>query len=368
MAFANGEDVMNCTEALVKYLWAAVLKTSLPENFPRMTYQQAMADFGCDKPDLRLDLRIVRVDSHLSKDLIDQLSSLDNPVVECLVIKMGSQSSSPETTRAEIHGHLDSSECLPFHENPHGGPGIFVFDSSKPLQGLQAFGFEAAETLQSQFSLENGDLIVIQARPDSPSTGSSTALGRLGLSIHNHAVKKGLLHPPTGMRPLWVTDFPLFSPTSDSEPGQGGTIGLASTHHPFTSPKSAEDVDLLATEPSKVISEHYDLVMNGVELGGGSRRIHNADMQRYVLKDVLKMSDERVAEFSHLLKVLRVGCPPHAGIALGFDRLLTVMLGKESVRDVIAFPKSGKGEDVLVKSPGKMSEEALEVYGLTLKG
>ena len=367
MSFVNGEDVMKCTEDLVKYLWAVVLNTELPENFPRMTYQQAMADFGCDKPDLRLGLRISRVDQFLPKGLIKKMSSLDDPIVECLVINMGNLSPGPDTTRKEIYEYLESSDCSCFHENPHGGPGIFIFDSTKPLQGLQAFGFEAAETLQNLFPLEDGDLIVLQARPDSPFAGGSTALGRLGLSIHGHAVKKGLLNPPAGWKPLWITDFPLFTPTSSLEPGQGGNVSLVSTHHPFTSPKSAKDVDLLAAEPSKVIGEHYDLVINGVELGGGSRRIHNADMQKYVLQDVLKMSDERVADFSHLVEVLRAGCPPHAGIALGFDRLLAVMLERGSVRDVIAFPKSGKGEDLLVKSPAKMSDEALEVYGLKLR-
>jgi aspartyl-tRNA synthetase len=114
------------------------------------------------------------------------------------------------------------------------------------------------------------------------------------------------------------------------------------------------------------MGEHYDIVVNGVELGGGSRRIHSAAMQEFVLREVLKMSEERLGDFKHLIDALRVGCPPHAGIALGFDRLVAVMLGKETVRDVIAFPKSGSGEDLLVKSPTRMTEKQLSTYHLKL--
>jgi aspartyl-tRNA synthetase len=165
-----------------------------------------------------------------------------------------------------------------------------------------------------------------------------------------------------------VVDFPLFSPSSDSEPGQGGAAGISSTHHPFTAPKTAADVDLLLTDPTKSVADHYDLVVNGVELGGGSRRIHDAAVQEFILRDILQMRPERLADFSHLLDALRAGCPPHAGLALGFDRLVAVMLGKESVRDVIAFPKTGKGgDDAMVKAPSLMTEEALETYQLRLR-
>ena len=142
---------------------------------------------------------------------------------------------------------------------------------------------------------------------------------------------------------------------------------MSSTHHPFTAPKTPADVDLLFTAPEKALAAHYDIVVNGVELGGGSRRIHNGEIQEFVFRDVLKMSSERVEDFRHLLDVLRSGCPPHAGIALGWDRLMAVMLGTESVREVIAFPKSGKGEDMLVKSPTQMTQSQLHTYHLQLK-
>jgi len=262
---------------------------------------------------------------------------------------------------------MDSPEAIPFNENSDGQPGVFLYDPTKPLAGLFMFGFEAAQQLEELLDLERGDILFLQARKNSPFSGGSTPLGNLRLAVHRAAVAQDLVHPPSGYQFLWVNDFPLFSPSNAMEPGQGGSAGLSATHHPFTAPASVADVDLLATDPLAVKAEHYDLVLNGVELGGGSRRIHNAKVQELVLRDVLGMSDERLKDFAHLLEVLRAGCPPHAGIALGFDRLCAVMLGKESIREVIAFPKSGKGEDLLVKSPGWMTEGQLETYHLKLR-
>ena len=360
---------MDCIEALIRSLWSELLRIELAspsEKFTRMTYSEAMARYGSDKPDLRTGVEISRFAHLLPVDLINKITPLNKPAVDLAVIPTGQLGTNPDDTRRFINQFLDSAEATPFNENPDGGPGIFVFDSRKPLQGLQAFGFEAAEEVERLLDPAEGDLILLQARKDIPFSGGSTYLGRLIAAIIREAIKKELIAPLEGFKPLWVTDFPLFSPISESEPGQGGAAGLASTHHPFTSPKTAEDVDLLTTSPLSVIGDHYDLVINGVELGGGSRRIHNAGMQRFVMEEVLKMSPDRLAEFSHLLEVLRAGCPPHAGFALGFDRLVAVMLGKESVRDVIAFPKSGKGEDLLVKSPGVVDRSTLERYHLRL--
>ncbi|MCJ1471930.1 hypothetical protein MMC13_000571 [Lambiella insularis] len=368
MSFASGQDVMTCMEVLIRKLWQGLLGIELPNSFSRMTYQQAMAEFGSDKPDVRLGMPFHRVGHLLPADLIRMISPLIEPIVEVMVFRLGENDTDPAATRIFINKFLGSPEGLPFNANPDGGPGIFVYDTKKPMQGLGPFGFEAAEEIERLLEPEPGDLIVLQARKNEAFHGDSTHLGNLRLALHKAAVAEGRVPAPKGFKPLWITDFPLFSPSSASasEPGQGGAAGLASTHHPFTSPKSA-DVDLLLTDPTKVIGDHYDLVMNGVELGGGSRRIHNAEMQRFIMESVLKMTPDRVREFSHLLEVLRAGCPPHAGIALGFDRLVAVMLGRESVRDVIAFPKSGRGEDVLMKSPSEMSEEVLKAYHLQLR-
>jgi aspartyl-tRNA synthetase len=366
MSFSKAKDVMVCIEELVRRLWQDLLQLELPP-FPKMSYNEAMSQFGSDKPDVRIGMSIHRVGHLLPADLVNKISPLVDPIVEVLLLRLDESKSGPSTTRKFIGEFLDSPEAAIFNENPNGAPGIFIYDMGKPLQGLQPFGFEAAEEIERLLEPEHGDLIVLQARERKDFSGGSTTLGNLRLALHKAAVSSGLVDPPDGFAPLWIIDFPLFTPTSSSDPGQGGTAGLSSTHHPFTSPKAVKDIDLLATDPTKIIGDHYDLVINGVELGGGSRRIHNADLQRYIMEHVLRMPAERISEFAHLLEVLRAGCPPHAGIALGFDRLIAVMLGRESVRDVIAFPKSGKGEDLLVKSPSMMSEETLETYHLRLR-
>ncbi|KAI9702367.1 MAG: hypothetical protein M1836_000846 [Candelina mexicana] len=365
VSFASGDEVMAIVEALVRRLWAVFLNMDdLATRFPQMSYHDAMSKYGSDKPDIRIGMEIADVGYLLPADLVSKISPLRDPVVEVLKFHVSDE---VDETRRFVRTFMDSSDSASFQENPEGGPGIFVVDSRKPLQGLQPFGFEAAEQLEELLALEDGDLVVLQARKRAAHTGGATPLGNLRLALSNAAVRRGYAPKPEGYEFLWITDFPLFSPTIESEPGQGGIAGLSSTHHPFTSPKP-EDVDLLLTEPTKVRGDHYDLVLNGVELGGGSRRIHDARVQEFIMKDILLMSEMRMKEFSHLFEVLRAGCPPHAGIALGFDRLIAVMLGKDSVRDVIAFPKSGKGEDPMVSSPGPLTNARMQTYHLSMAG
>ncbi|KAL8934253.1 MAG: hypothetical protein Q9216_005995 [Gyalolechia sp. 2 TL-2023] len=365
MAFAGADEVMSVIEDLIRSLWSQFCGRRLPDSFPRLSYVEAMSRYGSDKPDTRIEAQISRIEYLLPADLITKITPLQDPVVEAFILRFEpSAQNDPSEMRNFITTFLESPEGMPFVHNPEGGPGVFIIDTKKPLQGLQALGFEAADRIEDFYDIQDGDLLILQARPNRAFSGGSTALGNLRLALHAAAVRGGYLKPLREFAPLWVTDFPLFSPISHTEPGQGGSAGLAATHHPFTSPKTLEDVDLLLRDPTRVIGDHYDLVINGVELGGGSRRIHSADMQAFIMRDVLKMSSARLADFSHLLEVLRAGCPPHAGIALGFDRLIALMLGKSSVREVIAFPKSGKGEDVLVKSPGPLSDEILETYSL----
>jgi aspartyl-tRNA synthetase len=223
----------------------------------------------------------------LPADLVSKIASDLDSVCEVLKIHI---SDDPDKTRDFIRAFMDSPGSAIFQTNPHGAPGIFVVDSQRPLQGLQPFGFEAAERIEEILDLEEGDLVVLQARKRTPHIGGSTPLGNLRMALHNWAVLHGYLGKPEGFEFLWIVDFPLFSPTNNSDPGQGGAAGLSSTHHPFTSPKSAEDIDLLLTDPLAVKGDHYDLVVNGVELGGGSRRIHDTRLQELILKDVLQVS------------------------------------------------------------------------------
>jgi aspartyl-tRNA synthetase len=298
--------------------------------------------------------------------LIGKITSLQDPAVDAIKISI---SEDPKVTRKFVSSFLDSPDGKIYLDNPDGQPGIFIGDLSQPMQGLGPLGRQYEMEGPESLKPENGDLLILQARPSVPFSGGSTMLGNLRLALHKAAIAQGLMEAPAkdDFKFVWITDFPLFTPSSDSEPGQGGSAGFSSTHHPFTAPKLPEDVDKLLTDPSSAVAAHYDIVLNGVELGGGSRRIHSAAMQEFIFKDILKMKPERVEDFRHLLDVLRSGCPPHAGIALGWDRLMAVMCGRDSVRDVIAFPKSGRGEDMLVKSPNRMTDEQLATYHLNLR-
>ena len=338
-----------------------------------MSYNQAMLEYGSDKPDLRIPFKIQpSIQSNLPPDLLSKISSLADPIVDAIVIPLEAP---PDQVRNFIGQFLDSDDASCFHSNPDGGPGIFIHDSSKPLQGLSALGFSAVENIsQTLGELEDGHLIILQARKNQPLSGGSTELGKLRIALHTALVDAGLLpqFPWKYFEPLWVVDFPLFSPSTTDEPGQGGNAGFKSTHHPFTSPKAAADVDMLFNDPTKAIGDHYDLVINGEEIGGGSRRIHQAAMQELIFRDVLKMDEAKIAEFAPLLEALKAACPPHSGIALGFDRLVAMVYSHKiqkrvSMRDVIAFPKTGNGDDPMMKSPGRMSEEQLERYHLKLR-
>ncbi|CAL5873694.1 uncharacterized protein PFLUO_LOCUS7976 [Penicillium psychrofluorescens] len=367
MSFATGDDVMRTVEGIIRRLWSSLMKDPAPEGpFRRLSYHDAMARYGSDKPDTRYGMEIIRLDHLLPVDLVNKISPLHDPIVEAF--KLEANDNDPTETSKLISQFLDSPAGAPFNANPDGAPGVFVYNGKAPLCGLQPFGFEAAEQAEELLDPDHGDLIILQARPRAPFTAGSTPIGDLRRALHASAVSTGFKPAPTGFDFLWVVDFPLFSPSSDSEPGQGGAAGITSTHHPFTAPKTPMDVDLLLTNPTQAVADHYDLVVNGVELGGGSRRIHDAAVQEFILRDILQMRPERLEDFSHLLDALRAGCPPHAGLALGFDRLVAVMLGKESVRDVIAFPKTGKGgDDAMVRAPSPMTEEALETYHLRLR-
>ncbi|OIW24018.1 hypothetical protein CONLIGDRAFT_585244, partial [Coniochaeta ligniaria NRRL 30616] len=403
MSFVTGEDVMQTVESMVRTLLHQLFKerytmtqlgdelvpvlaqlrsrkTRTPEfweeqrvsAFPRLTYEQAMKNYGSDKPDLRIPFNIQQIDpSILPQSFISMVTDLQNPIIEA--IKLRPADNETLDTDAKRRFILKFMDNLPaaLSKNPDGAPAVLVVDSSKPMNGLSSLGHEGFANLTSleAFSdLTDGDIIILQARPNVPFHGGSTPLGNIRTLLYNEAVTQGLLPKDNTFKFLWVTEFPMFTPDADkdADPGQGGSAGFSATHHPFTAPLTDADFDLLATDPLKAKADHYDLVVNGVELGGGSRRIHVAKVQEYVMRDILRMTDAGVAQFAHLLEALRAGCPPHAGFAMGFDRFVAVLSGTSSVRDVIAFPKSMKGEDLMVKAPGKVTAEQLATYHLQL--
>ncbi|KAJ8069988.1 hypothetical protein OCU04_000392 [Sclerotinia nivalis] len=392
MSWADGRRVMRAVQGLVEEVHRGIqdeqigaddVQKYFKPEFPRVTYEEAMSKHGSDKPDLRIVDLIHRVESIIPENLKGMLTSIENPIIEACKFRL---SGNPRKVQQFIRNFMDSPDAESFQKNPDGPPGIFVFDPKRPLEGFQAFGFEGSEALKHLYSslpssphkivdprgpdatttFDEGDLLILQARPNTRHSGGSTTLGKLRLALYKAAISEQLLAPTPGPHYLWVTDFPLFTPNTSKpdDPGQGGTAGFSSTHHPFTAPKTAADVDLLLTDPLAVTADHYDLVVNGVELGGGSKRIHSAEVQKFIMKNVLKMSDEKMSDFKHLFEALRAGCPTHAGFAIGFDRWVAVLTGRESVRDVIFFPKGNRGEDAMVGSPGMITKEQEEIYGL----
>ncbi|KAK4195117.1 putative mitochondrial aspartyl-tRNA synthetase precursor [Triangularia verruculosa] len=397
MSFATGQDVMRTVESIMKDLMKSlnaqfelvqsdtnerypVPKRPSSEDkqqnpwpvsdapFPRLTYEEAMSRFGVDKPDTRIPFGITP-NIPLPASFTSMISPLPSPTIDSFLFSPTNKSSIHNITKFT---HTFLSSTLPpslFTSNPHGQPAALIIDTSKPQMGLSPLGFPGLDTILTLYpSLSNGDVLFLQARPSTPFSGGSTPLGQIRSLLYHSAISASLLPPSPTFNFLWVTNFPMFTPNdSESDPGQGGQSGFSATHHPFTAPLTNSDVDLLVSNPLAARADHYDLVLNGVELGGGSRRIHTAKMQEYVFREILQMTDKGVKQFSHLLEALRAGCPPHAGFALGFDRLCAVLTGTDSVRDVIAFPKSMKGEDLTVKSPGKITSEELGTYHLAFK-
>ena len=388
MAFASRQDVMNVIEKLLaRYIWPLFKRrfstgalpdgrfnvrkqagddpTRLRTTFPVYTYHQALQLYGSDKPDPRIGSPFFGIEQLIPESLKKMLTLLDKPAIEMMHFRM--YGCDPAISGEFIANFLEKASSARYLQNPAGAPGVTVFDPQKPLEGLASFGHEAAERVKELLTdLEAGDILIVQARPKAPFTGGSTPLGDLRVDMYKAAVAQGFRRVPAHDQAIWVTEFPLFSPVTDEDSGQGGDAGICSTHHPFTAPLRVEDIERLISRPLEVLGDHYDLVINGVEIGGGSRRIHDSKLQEHVLRDVLKMKPERVEDFRHLLDALEAGCPPHVGFALGFDRLMAILLDKSSIRDVVAFPKWGDGEDKMVGAPSRMTEEQLKTYHLSL--
>ena len=218
------------------------------------------------------------------------LTSIEDPILETFKIRLDGDSKAAQRLIREF---MDSPDAEPFKRNVDGAPGIFIYDPRRPIEGLQAFGFEGAESLKAMYTEEDalgdGDLLLVQARPKLPHSGGATMIGKLRLAIYKAALAKRLVDADSAHHFLWITDFPMFTPDNASDPGQGGSSGFSATHHPFTAPKTSDDLDLLLTNPLNAKADHYDLVLNGVELGGGSRRIHSSAIQKFIMKDIIKV-------------------------------------------------------------------------------
>ncbi|CAO3693630.1 unnamed protein product [Umbelopsis ramanniana] len=353
MSFIKANDIQNIIEGMVTKIWNKILNIQLDKSkFPHMTYQQAMSKFGSDKPDVRFGMHIHDISNHLP-------SASEDGVLECMVVKNGANLKTAEIRSVaqeyeSQNGDLSNLNSVKINENNIGS-----WMEKCSLLKRSSNAATVQSSLNNELEIEQGDLVYIHKR-SKYLYGGNTPLGKVRLQMSKLLQDASLLNiEPSDYKFLWVESFPLFTPD------EAGLRTWQATHHPFTAP-FPEDLALLESDPSKVRGQHYDLVLNGMEIGGGSIRIHYPEMQRFIFDKVLELQPHEYQRFDHLLEALAGGCPPHGGIALGFDRLMSIICGTPSIRDVIAFPKAGGGKDLVVNSPSEITAAQLAEYGLQL--
>ena len=342
MSFMDETEIMDLMEEMIRQLFKQTLDVDLAPEFPRITYAEAIKLYGVDRPDLSIPLELV--------DIADLLANVDFKVfsapandpkgrVAALCVPSGN-----DLSRKQIDGYTKFVSI-------YGAKGlayIKVNDASTGREGLQSpilkfLTDEAITGIVTRTGAKTGDLIFFGA---DKANIVNESLGALRVKIGKD---RGLVDE--GWKPVWVVDFPMF------DWDEGGKRWNA-LHHPFTAPK-VDHIDLLDSDPENCLSRAYDLVLNGTEIGGGSIRIHQVDIQQKVLG--LLGIDEQEADdkFGFLLKALRFGCPPHGGLAFGLDRLIMLMTGAESIRDVMAFPKTQTAACLLTDAPSTVSRKQL---------
>ncbi len=340
MAFVEQEDILNTFEGLTRHLFKEVKQIDLPE-IPRMAYADAMRLYGSDKPDIRFGMQFV--------ELNDVLQGSGFPVFDQAELVVGIKAEGCASyTRKQLDALTD------FVRRPQVGASGLVYlryneDGSLKSSVDKFYGPEKLEQWAAAFGAQPGDLMLVMAG-DKHKTRKQ--LNELRLEV---AGQLGLRDKHT-YAPLWVLDFPLLE--WDDESGRYHAM-----HHPFTSPKP-EDIHLMDSNPGEVRANAYDLVINGVEIGGGSIRIHDQGLQAKMFQLLGFSPEEAQKQFGFLMDAFTYGAPPHGGIAFGFDRLVSIFAGIESIRDVIAFPKNNAGKDVMIDTPSPIHHEQLDELGL----
>lgn len=354
-SFLNEEQIREIFEGLMRHVFKTVQDVDLPESFPTMTWAEAMRRFGSDKPDLRVKLEFTDI-SDIMKEVEFKVFSAPANDEACRVVAM----------RVPGGGSLPRSEIDAYTRfvGIYGAKGlayIKVNDAAAIPEGLQSpivknIHQQALTALIERTGAQSGDLIFFGADKTKVVNDAMGAL-RVKIGHSDFGKENGLFE--SGWKPLWVVDFPMFE--YDTEEGR-----YFAAHHPFTSPKDGHE-ELLESEPGAALAKAYDMVLNGWEVGGGSVRIHRADVQSKVFRALNIGPEEAQEKFGFLLDALQYGAPPHGGVAFGLDRLVTMMTGSESIRDVIAFPKTQRAQCLLTQAPSPVDEKQLRELHIRLR-
>ena len=343
MSFVKQEDVLNTFEGMMKHLFKFVKDIDINEPFPRMTWHDAMKYYGSDKPDIRFEMKFVEL-----KDVV----SGHNFVVFDDAAYVGGICA----TACAAYTRKQIDELTDFVKRPQIGAKGLVFircemDGTFKSSIDKFYSQDDLKSIASMFDAKAGDLILILA---GPKTKTQKALCELRLEMGSRLG----LRDKNIYAPLWIIDFPLFE--WDEE-----TQRYYATHHPFTSP-NLDDIPLLDTDPGQVRATAYDMVINGVELGGGSIRIHDSALQNRMFELLGFTQEKAQAQFGFLMSAFKYGAPPHGGLAFGLDRLVSLFAGLDSIRDCIAFPKNNSGRDVMIDAPSVIDQSQLDELNLVI--
>jgi aspartyl-tRNA synthetase len=343
MSFVEQEDVLNLFEGMIKHLFKFVKNIDFTKPFPRMTWQDAMNQYGSDKPDIRFDMQFVELKEDVSGHDFVIFDSV--PYVGGICAK-----GCAGYTRKQL------DELTDFVKRPQIGAKGLVYirceaDGTFKSSVDKFYSTDDLKAIAARFNAQSGDLILMLA---GNKIKTQKALCELRLEM---GAKLGL-RDKNVFKPLWVIDFPLFE--WDEE-----TQRYYATHHPFTSP-NLDDIPMLDTDPGQVRATAYDMVINGIELGGGSIRIHDSQLQNKMFELLGFTPEKAQAQFGFLMSAFQFGAPPHGGLAFGLDRLVSLFAGLDSIRDCIAFPKNNSGRDVMADAPSKIDQSQLDELNLVI--